>query len=82
MTSDTLAIDCLPDGTLSFVWSDDLADLAQHGTASIVRVSEVEPDASGRWWANLSRIGGPMLGPFVKRGEAIAAELEWLRNRS
>ena len=38
--------------------------------------SHVEPDASGRWFAQI--IDGPVLGPFEQRSEAIAAELAWL----
>ena len=78
----TLTIDCRLDGSLQFVWSDDLSALVGEGQASIRRVSDVEPDAHGRWWADLGRVGGPVLGPFSKRGAAVEAELEWLNNRS
>jgi len=38
----------------------------------------VEPDQQGRWWADLSPIRGPSLGPFTQRSEALAAEHAWL----
>lgn len=76
-----LVIDCRPDGSVSFIWDDSLSGLIDEGQASVRRASDVEPDEYGRWWADLGRSGGPVLGPFAKRGEAIAAEVEWLRNR-
>jgi hypothetical protein len=39
-----------------------------------------EPDENGRWWADLSPVAGPKLGPFTKRSEALHAEVEWLRH--
>jgi hypothetical protein len=54
-------------------------DLAALGTVSIHRASFVEPDAQGNWSANLSPVGGPTLGPFSRRSEALEAELAWLQ---
>ena len=53
-------------------------DLARLGDLSIARASHVEPDASGDWWADLAPVGGPRLGPFGRRSEALAAESHWL----
>jgi hypothetical protein len=53
-------------------------DLASLGALRIRRASHVEPDDGGAWRADLSPVGGPMLGPFVSRGPALAAEHEWL----
>jgi hypothetical protein len=53
-------------------------DLASLGAVTIRRASRVEPDENGRWWADLSPRGGPRLGPFLLRSEALAAELSWL----
>ena len=53
-------------------------DLAAIGALRIRRASHVEPDTLGRWWADLSPVGGPILGPFGRRGEALAAESNWL----
>jgi len=41
----------------------------------------VEPDASGDWWADLSPVAGPALGPFTHRSEALHAEAMWLRDQ-
>ena len=38
------------------------------------RASHVEPDADGRWWADLSPVAGPRLGPFEVRSAALDAE--------
>ena len=37
-----------------------------------------EPDAKGRWTADLGPVGGPVLGPFDLRSHALDAELAWL----
>jgi len=34
-----------------------------------------------RWRADLALSGGPVLGPFGERADAIAAEVEWLSAR-
>ena len=36
------------------------------------------PDRNGRWLADLSPVGGPILGPYDLRSEALEAEVEWL----
>jgi hypothetical protein len=54
-------------------------DLSVLGQLSIRRASHVEPDADGRWWADLAPVGGPRLGPFGRRTEALASEAEWLQ---
>jgi hypothetical protein len=53
-------------------------DLSRFGDVAIRRASHVEPDAAGRWWADLAPVGGPVLGPFDRRSEALTAELTWL----
>ena len=30
------------------------------------------------WWADMSPVGGPVLGPFCSHGAALQAEREWL----
>ena len=52
--------------------------LASLGAVSIRRASQVEPDDQGRWRADLSPVGGPVLGPFTRRSVALAAEAQWL----
>jgi hypothetical protein len=66
-----------PGGTARCVYSEDL-DLRLLGELQIRRASRVEPDAAGRWWADLSPVGGPRLGPFQRRSLALQAETTWL----
>lgn len=68
-------------GTLRHIYSDDLAEMdASLGTATTKRASDVEPAASGDigWTAHMGRVGGPSLGPFATRAEALANEVDWL----
>ena len=48
------------------------------GKTLIQRASQVEPDHLVLWWADLSVSGGPKIGPFARRTDAIAAEIAWL----
>ena len=57
---------------------DESIDLATLGRLAITRASHVEPDADGRWTADLAPVSGPVLGPFVNRGAALEAERAWL----
>jgi hypothetical protein len=66
-----------PGGTVRCVYGEEL-DLTALGSLTITRASYVEPDQQGRWWADLSPIRGPFLGPFTQRSEALAAEHAWL----
>lgn len=66
-----------PDGRARAVYSESI-DLALLGSMDISRVSYVEPDAECRWHADLAPVSGPILGPFARRGEALAAEVAWL----
>lgn len=70
-----LVIDCR--GTIRCIYSETI-DLSSLGSASIRRASHVEPDAVGKWWADLAPVGGGMLGPFDHRSEAVEAEIAWL----
>ena len=63
----------LSDGSGRCLYSEAI-DLRQLGALSISRASHVEPDATGQWLADLSPVGGPQLGPFATRGQALAAE--------
>ena len=66
-----------PDGTVRAIYAEDI-QLTNLGSAVISRASHVEPDSQGRWLADLSPVSGPVLGPFNRRSEALAAELDWL----
>jgi hypothetical protein len=56
----------------------EVIDLSALGVLSIRRASHVEPEEDGRWWADLSLVGGPILGPFLCRSNALQAESDWL----
>ncbi len=66
-----------PDGRVRAIYSEAI-DLAALGPADISRASHVEPDRDGRWHADLRPMLGPVLGPFSRRSEALAAEVAWL----
>lgn len=68
-------------GVIRFIYRDDLAELIDHGPATTRRASHVEPAAGGGWSADLAPSGGPVLGPFRLRADALAAELAWLDAR-
>ena len=66
------------DGSLRCLY-DETVDLSVLGQVAIRRASYVEPTDQGQWQADLSPVGGPVLGPFTLRSEALAAEVHWLR---
>ena len=68
------------DGLLKFIYDDDLLPLLQLGTASVTRASHVEPSRN-TWSADLSPSGGPVLGPFARRADALQAEVTWLHDQ-
>ena len=57
---------------------DEALDLREIGKLQITRASHVEPDAEGFWWADMGPSGGPVLGPFRSRTEALEVERGWL----
>lgn len=65
------------DGSVRCIYTEEI-DLPAIGSPTIIRASHVEPDQQGRWQADMSPVGGPMLGPFDHRSEALAAEAAWL----
>lgn len=66
-----------PDGEVRCVYGEEI-NLAAIGVVEITRASHVEPDDQGRWWTDLTPAGGPVLGPFGRRSDALAAEHTWL----
>jgi len=66
-----------PGGAVRAIYSEEI-NLNVLGSPAIARASHVEPDQQGRWWADLSPVSGPQLGPFSHRSEALAAEQAWL----
>lgn len=75
-----MKIDVKEDGTVSFVYDDALLPLLSMGKSEIKRASHVEPTEDGRWTADLSPSGGPVLGPFNTRAEALREEKKWLED--
>ncbi len=65
------------DGTIRCLY-DEALDLSPLGSMKIQRGSHVEPDEQACWFADLSPLEGPLLGPFNKRSGALAAEVAWL----
>ncbi len=61
---------------------DEALDLREIGKLQIARVSHVEPDAEGYWWADMGPVDGPVLGPFKSRSDALAAERGELLSRA
>ena len=67
-------------GQVLFIHDDDLAQgLAELGPLTTERASYVEPTADGGWSADLAPVGGPVLGPFPRRDQALSEEVAWLR---
>ena len=66
-----------PDGKIIGVYSEEL-DYTALGKPTLCRASYVEPDANGDWYADMSPVNGPQLGPFPKRSSTLDAELSRL----
>ena len=66
-----------PQGGIRCLYGEAI-DLAVLGTLCAIRASHVEPDAAGQWWADLTPVAGPRLGPFRWRSLALDAERAWL----
>lgn len=76
---DELAIVIDGDGSVRFIYDDALVGLfGEEARWQIRRASHVEPCARGGWTADMTPIGGPVLGPFPLRSAALAAERDWL----
>jgi hypothetical protein len=66
-----------PGGLVRAIYAEAIP-LEVLGRVRIERASHVEPDDEGLWFADLGPVGGPVLGPFALRGDALAAEVTWL----
>ncbi|MCH8148981.1 MAG: hypothetical protein IH987_13545 [Planctomycetes bacterium] len=66
------------DGTIQFIYSDALQPMLELGKPTVRRASHVEPTDDGRWTADLAPVGGPVIGPFALRKQALEAEIAWL----
>jgi hypothetical protein len=69
-----------PNGQFRGIYGEEIA-LHALSPLRIERASHVEPDDSGRWMADLLPVGGPVLGPYEKRSEALTAEVAWLETK-
>lgn len=69
------------EGTLEFLYADELGILLRTGEAAIRRASHVEPTSDAHWIADLAPCGGGILGPFDSRLEALCAERAWIEAR-
>mgnify|MGYP001185070796 CR=1 FL=1 len=65
------------DGTAKMIYTEEL-DLNELGQLNISRASHVEPTADGKWTADMKPVGGPVLGPYDTRKEALEEEVKWL----
>ena len=68
-----------PAGVVRAIYCEEIP-LAALGQISIARASTVEPTTDGEWLVDLAPVGGPHLGPFARRSDALAAEVAWLRH--
>jgi hypothetical protein len=75
--SDIMQLVVKTDGSVCCVYAEEL-DLRALGLLTIRRASHVEPDSCGQWVADLSPVGGSVLGPFSTRSQALDAEQNWL----
>lgn len=75
------------EGKATFIYDDEHAEFIQAlgGSTKIERVSHVEPMANGRWAADMSPIGGPVLDHggegYELRQQALDAEIEFLNKK-
>lgn len=77
----------MPEGGVRHLYSDDLVEMdARLGFSETKRASNIEPgyftDGITRWFADMSPVGGPELGPFNTRAEALACEVNWLERNN
>jgi hypothetical protein len=74
-----MEITLLVGASVEAIYADDAVELLKDlGNVSIRRASHVEPEEDG-WYADMSPVGGPKLGPFSTRSRAIQSEVQWLQ---
>ena len=76
-----IRIKVTPSGAVSMIYNEAY-DMSAHGPTKIRRASQVEPNADGKWEADMSLLGeehaGVILGPFDDRSDAITAEVDYI----
>jgi hypothetical protein len=65
---------------MTMIYSDEHAELLAMGKSETRRASHVEPCGS-KWTADMSPVGGPLLGPFDLRQQALDAEVAYLNRQ-
>jgi hypothetical protein len=66
------------DGSLRFIYNDNLKSLISKGECTIQRASHVEP-VGDKWYVDLTPIGGPRMEKlFDLREDALREEVKWL----
>lgn len=68
-------------GAIQFLLDDKMQALAKLGKVEASRASHVEPEVINgevKWFADLSPVRGPKLGPFDTRTIALDKEVAWL----
>ena len=75
-----MSITITPDGNIRLIWDDVWNELKHAGAFTGRRASHVE-FCGTQWTADMSPVGGPLLGPFDLRSEALAAEVRWLEGK-
>jgi len=69
------------DGTVRCLYGEEI-DLPALGELTIRRVSHVEPDERGCWWAEIVLDGvAARLGPYARRSTALRVEAEFIAER-
>lgn len=77
------------DGRIKFIYDDTVAEVMREvgGKLNVKRASHVEPTVCDLyeggpkfdgWQADMSPVGGPVLGPYGTRGQALDAERNYL----
>ena len=77
----TYDIFILPDGTVKFIFDDALRPVLDIGISDVRRASHVELEETEdglKWFADMSLVEGPKLGPFDSRDLAVKEEINWL----
>ena len=83
MSKSEIVLSISPDGErVKAIYQDRLKPVfAVLGNASTERASHVEPDDNSDWIADCSPIGGPALGPFFRREDALRAEVQFINTK-
>jgi hypothetical protein len=76
--ADSMQLIVSASGEMRCLYGEEIP-LATLGSLSIVRASYVEPNREGLWFADLSPVGGPQLGPHEHRSLALEEERKWLQ---